>query len=91
MGRRTLMDGSSHQDLERRVAVLEQQVAMLLGQSQSAWDQPSPATSISDSDAELCRMVAGGKTIAAIKRARELYDLGLREAKDYVERLPDLR
>src|SRR4051794_27214092 len=38
--------------------------------------------------AEITALVAGGNKIAAIKRVRQLSGLGLKEAKDYVERLP---
>jgi ribosomal protein L7/L12 len=39
-------------------------------------------------ESELREMVARGQKIEAIKRARELTGLGLKEAKDYVELLP---
>jgi ribosomal protein L7/L12 len=38
---------------------------------------------------EVSALLAGGNKIAAIKRLRELTGLGLKEAKDYVEALPD--
>ncbi|MCH5583603.1 ribosomal protein L7/L12 [Shimazuella sp. AN120528] len=38
-------------------------------------------------DAQLLELVQEGKKIEAIKRAREKYDLGLKEAKDYVENI----
>jgi ribosomal protein L7/L12 len=38
-------------------------------------------------DAILLDLIQQGKKIEAIKRARELYDYGLAEAKDYVEHL----
>jgi ribosomal protein L7/L12 len=39
-------------------------------------------------DEEIRRLVAQGNKIQAIKRVRELTSLGLKEAKDYVDRLP---
>lgn len=41
-----------------------------------------------DSDAEIRQLIAQGNKIQAIKRVRELTGLGLKEAKDYVDRLP---
>lgn len=40
------------------------------------------------SDYEIRRLLAEGNKIQAIKRVRELTGLGLKEAKDYVDRLP---
>ena len=40
---------------------------------------------------DVARILARGNKIEAIKLAREKYGLGLKEAKDYVERMPDLR
>ena len=37
--------------------------------------------------AEVSALLAGGNKIEAIKRVRELTGLGLKEAKDYVDRL----
>jgi len=39
----------------------------------------------------VARILAKGNKIEAIKVARDKYGLGLKEAKDYVERMPDLR
>lgn len=41
-----------------------------------------------DGDEEIRRLVAQGNKIQAIKRVRDLSGLGLKEAKDYVDRLP---
>jgi len=41
-----------------------------------------------DGDEEIRQLVAHGNKIQAIKRVRELTGLGLKEAKDYVDRLP---
>ena len=41
-----------------------------------------------DGDEEIRRLVAQGNKIQAIKRVRDLTGLGLKEAKDYVDRLP---
>jgi ribosomal protein L7/L12 len=43
-----------------------------------------------DLDAELQALVAQGKKIHAIKLVRELTGLGLKESKDYVDRLPHM-
>jgi ribosomal protein L7/L12 len=44
----------------------------------------------SPTEGELRDLVARGQKIEAIKRVRELTGLGLKEAKDYVERLPQI-
>jgi hypothetical protein len=47
-----------------------------------------PARKIADADMiEISALLAGGNKIAAIKRYRELTGVGLKEAKDYVDRL----
>jgi ribosomal protein L7/L12 len=43
-----------------------------------------------DIDAEIQGLVAQGKKIHAIKLVRELTGLGLKESKDYVDRLPNM-
>ncbi len=49
---------------------------------------PSPAPSEStDLDAEVRQLVSQGNIIEAIKLVRERTGLGLKEAKDYVERM----
>jgi ribosomal protein L7/L12 len=89
-------------NLEQRVARLEAQVAALLplldADKAPTWRQPSelaPPSSgplvLPEVDVEVARILARGKKIEAIKLAREKYGLGLKEAKDYVERMPDLR
>jgi len=90
-------------DLEHRVARLEAQVAALMplldADRAPTWQQPSePAPSSSSGtsalpevDVDVARILARGNKIEAIKLAREKYGLGLKEAKDYVERMPDLR
>ena len=40
-----------------------------------------------EGDADVCALIAAGKKIEAIKRVRQRTGLGLKEAKDYVERL----
>jgi ribosomal protein L7/L12 len=58
--------------------------------------QPAPITPHTSSapvadvrdDPEMRALLAAGNKIAAIKRVRELTDMGLKEAKDYVESLP---
>src|SRR5688572_5622706 len=48
---------------------------------------PPPVTL--DSDDEVRRLMAAGNKIQAIKRVRELTGMGLKEAKGYVESLPN--
>jgi ribosomal protein L7/L12 len=89
-------------DLEQRVARLEAQVAALMPllttDQARTWQQPSePAPPLGGSlavpvvDVDVARILARGNKIEAIKLACEKYGLGLKEAKDYVERMPDLR
>lgn len=89
-------------DLETRVARLEAQVAALMplldaDQTPTTWQQqtepagPAGWPMVPTVDADIARIVAQGKKIEAIKVARERYGLGLMEAKDYVEGMPDLR
>lgn len=89
-------------DLEQRVARLEAQVAALMplldsDQQAPTWQQPSEQQPTSgplmvpEVDVDVARILARGNKIDAIKLAREKYGLGLKEAKDYVERMPDLR
>jgi ribosomal protein L7/L12 len=91
-----------NEDLEQRVARLEAQVAALMplldSDQEPTWEQQSvpasPATggpTLPEVDVDVARILARGNKIEAIKVARDKYGLGLREAKDYVERMPDLR
>jgi ribosomal protein L7/L12 len=91
-----------NEDLEQRVARLEAQVAVLMplldAEQAPTWQQPSePASYASSSpvvpqvDVDVARILAKGNKIEAIKVARDKFGLGLKEAKDYVERMPDLR
>lgn len=93
---------SNTDDLETRVARLEAQVAALMplldaGQTPATWQQqvePVAAAgwpTLPVVDADIARIVAKGNKIEAIKLAREKYGLGLKDAKDYVEGMPDLR
>jgi ribosomal protein L7/L12 len=73
----------SDEDLHERVRRLERQVEFLVrhfGLSQHIQD-PSQAY------AEVLALKRAGRTIDAIKLYREMTGLGLREAKDYVDRL----
>ena len=90
------------EDLEQRVARLEAQVAALMplpdSDQEQTWEQQSvPASqatgrpTLPKVDVDVARILARGNKIEAIKVARDKYGLGLREAKDYVERMPDLR
>ena len=89
-------------DLEQRVARLEAQVAALMPlldiDQQPTWQQPSAPVpyanvppGIPQVDVDVARALAAGNKIEAIKIARQKYGLGLREAKEYAERMPDLR
>lgn len=85
--------------LESRVARLEAQVAALTAQlngtAPTTWEQNDGGHLVAGMppqvDADISRMAAKGDKIQAIKLARERYGLGLKEAKDYVEGMPDLR
>jgi ribosomal protein L7/L12 len=90
------------EDLEQRVARLEAQVAALMplldSDQEPTWEQQSvPASPVAggptlpEVDVDVARILARGNKIEAIKVARDKYGLGLREAKDYVEGMPDLR
>lgn len=94
--------GNNTDDLETRVARLEAQVAALMplldsDQTQATWQQQTEPVAqegwplVPVVDADIARIVAKGNKIEAIKVAREKYGLGLKEAKDYVEGMPDLR
>lgn len=85
--------------LESRVARLEAQVAALTAQldgtAPTMWEQNGAGQVISgvppQVDVDISRLVARGQKIPAIKLARERYGLSLKDAKDYVEGMPDLR
>lgn len=89
------------EDLEQRVTRLEAQVAALmplLDSDQATWQQqpvPAPPTTgwpmLPEVDVDVARVLAKGNKIEAIKVARDKYGLGLKEARDYVEGMPDLR
>jgi len=90
------------EDLEQRVARLEAQVAALMPlldiDQEPTWQQPAapiPYASVSpvipQVDGDVARSLAAGNKIEAIKIARQKFGLGLREAKEYVEGMPDLR
>lgn len=48
---------------------------------------PKPETS--EVDAEVKRLLAAGHIILAIKHVRERLDIGLKEAKEYVDKIRD--
>jgi ribosomal protein L7/L12 len=61
--------------------------AMERGASVALQSGTSLSTYQGDADREARRLVAAGKAIEAIKLIRDQKNLGLKEAKDYVERL----
>jgi hypothetical protein len=61
----------------------------LAQQSSVTSERASPAPARKSVDFEILRLVRAGSLIEAIKRYRELYGVGLREAKDAVEALRD--
>jgi large subunit ribosomal protein L7/L12 len=84
--------GSSDDDLARRVEALEQRVVALeraLAHAGIERTAPRPVGEFHDGwiSAEVRAVAASGKKIEAIKLLREQTGLGLKEAKDAVERL----
>jgi ribosomal protein L7/L12 len=67
--------------LEKRLNRMEQLLRLIAEKMEIELD------TISDKDIEILRLAEQGKKILAIKRAREIYGYGLKEAKDYVEKL----
>ena len=82
----------SYDDLLNRIADLERRVATLeraghggnVSPPPPAGPQPSGGTGVSQ---EVWRLAASGQKIQAIKRLREETGMGLKEAKDVVDRL----
>ena len=84
--------GSSDGDLQHRVDELERRVVALeraLTRAGIAREVPTPVGGFQDGhiSAEVRQLAASGKAIEAIKLLREQSGLGLREAKEAVERL----
>jgi ribosomal protein L7/L12 len=84
--------GSSDSDLQHRVDMLERRVAALEQALRHAGVEKPPAGPLAGStdgwiSAEVRELAASGKTINAIKLLRDQTGLGLKEAKDAVERL----
>lgn len=73
----------SDEDLRERVEALERQVAFLTRHLGLAGAPVAPG----QPPADVLELKRAGRVIDAIKRYRELTGLGLREAKDYVDRL----
>ncbi len=73
------------QRLEDKIDALTQQVAQLLAQGGGASSQASAARGEDPRMEELYSAVRAGQKIQAIKHARELSGMGLKEAKDFVE------
>ena len=70
-------------ELKQRVAKLERQVALLMGnQGLPTPGVPAPAVS-----PEIMALVRRGKKIQAIKLYREQHRVGLREAKEFIDSL----
>jgi ribosomal protein L7/L12 len=90
-------DGMEDPVLDRRLALLEQQVRVLsekLGVpcptfwSEGALHAPTPVSG--GVPAEVVDLVRAGKNIAAISLLRQLTGMGLREAKDVVDSIPPI-
>jgi large subunit ribosomal protein L7/L12 len=84
--------GGSDDDLQRRVDALEQRVVALeRALSHAGIDRtvPTPVGEFHDGwvSAEVRALVTAGKKLEAIKLLREQTGIGLKEAKDAVERL----
>jgi ribosomal protein L7/L12 len=83
--------GSSDDDLQRRVEELERRVAALeRGAHHGGWTPSRPPIgepSESWASDDVRRLAMQGNKIAAIKLLREETGLGLKEAKDIVDRL----
>jgi len=73
---RSKMDGEFYMDLN---------IGKLLWFSSER--MPKPETS--EVDAEVKRLLAAGHIILAIKHVRERLDIGLKEAKEYVDKIRD--
>jgi ribosomal protein L7/L12 len=80
--------------LETRLARLEEQVARLTAMLQAAADPTTPAvrsvppaSAVPEWEVEARTLKAQGKAIHAIKAVREATGWGLKEAKQYVDRL----
>ena len=80
--------------LEARVASLEQRLNALEYGGAAAVSLPGQGPTPAWPDAataEIQRLVQAGNKIAAIKVYRQQYRVGLKEAKDAVDRMSDLR
>ncbi|OWR30192.1 hypothetical protein CDO73_13685 [Saccharibacillus sp. O23] len=53
----------------------------------SSASESSSSPAYGEGDEQLRSLVAKGRKIEAIKKAREMYNMSLKEAKDYVESL----
>lgn len=71
--------------LERRLIRNER----LLEQIAEKLDIDIDIHSISEEDKEIVNLIQRDRKIEAIKRTREIYGFGLKEAKDYVEDLEE--
>lgn len=74
-------------DVYARLEALEAQVAHLaqhLGLAPPPPGPPTPSANV-DLPSEIVHLVSTGRKIQAIKRYREMYGVGLKEAKDGVE------
>ncbi|MUL79817.1 ribosomal protein L7/L12 [Mycolicibacterium sp. CBMA 226] len=82
----------SYDDLLNRITELERRVAVLERAAHGSSVSPAPPTRPQPSagpgvSPEVLRLAAAGQKIQAIKRLREETGLGLKQAKDIVDRL----
>lgn len=90
---RRIFRNVTHADLEGKLIVIRNEDNELFVLNIEAdcliWlsVEKEPEPSVEDMDNELLQIAISGRLIGAIKRCRELTNRGLKEAKDYVEKL----
>ncbi|QXC60956.1 ribosomal protein L7/L12 [Aquihabitans sp. G128] len=83
------MTDPSTAELVARIEALEAQVTYLAHHLGLTPTNPGPgaAAAVADPMADVVSLVRTGKKIEAIKRYREIYGVGLKEAKTAVDRI----